>query len=178
MSALNRILDPTAPSENQPQPVARVGNLAGKVVGFIDNAKPNFDLLAQDITAILKTRYGAAEVITRRKRGASMAAPESVIAEVSERCDLVICGMGDCGGCTTWSIHDSIGVARRGKPVIAICSTAFRVLGQHQATGLGYPSLPIILVEHPFGLRTREEVQMLAQTCAQEIAQVSLAQTA
>jgi hypothetical protein len=60
-------------------------------------------------------------------------------------------------------------VAKRGKPVLTICSNAFRVLGRAQAKGLGYPDLPIVLVAHPFGSRKRDEIKALADTSLTEI---------
>lgn len=95
MTATTLLYDPSAPSENRTLPLMKVGEFAGKVIGFIDNAKPNFDLLVQDMAELLTARYGAAEVVVRRKRGASMPADEAVIAELAEKCDLVITGMGD-----------------------------------------------------------------------------------
>ena len=69
--------------------------LKGRVIGFIDNAKPNIDDLVDDLGEILVNKYGAAAVIKRRKRGASIPAPTALIAELSEQCDLVITGSGE-----------------------------------------------------------------------------------
>ena len=69
--------------------------LAGKVVGFIDNAKPNFNHLADDIGDLLMQKYGVKQVIKRRKRAASVPAPEAVYKEYVEQVDLVITGSGD-----------------------------------------------------------------------------------
>jgi hypothetical protein len=95
MNASTLVYDPTALSENATLPLMKLGDFAGKVVGFIDNAKPNFDLLVQDMADLLTGKYGVSEVIVRRKRGASMPADDAVIAELAEKCDLVITGMGD-----------------------------------------------------------------------------------
>ena len=95
MTAMTLLYDPSAPSENKALPLMKVGDFAGKVVGFIDNAKPNFDLLVRDMSELLTRKYGVAEVIVRRKRGASMPADDAVIAELAEKCDVVITGMGD-----------------------------------------------------------------------------------
>ena len=90
------IVDPTAPRQSQPQHSRRTLNsLQGKVVGFIDDAKPNFNHLVDDLAELLIGKYGVREVIKRRKRVSSYAAPEAVIAELSEKCDLVITGSGD-----------------------------------------------------------------------------------
>ena len=53
---------------------------------------------------------------------------------------------------------------------MTVCSTAFLTLGRAQAKALGNPGLPIAVIEHPFGLRSREEVRRMAEKCVQDIA--------
>ena len=72
-----------------------LSGLAGKVVGFIDNAKPNFGILADDLGALLMSKYGVARVVKRRKPSASVPAKSEVIAELAGECDVVITGSGD-----------------------------------------------------------------------------------
>ncbi len=55
---------------------------------------------------------------------------------------------------------------------MTICSTAFTTLGRAQASALGRPELPIAVIAHPFGLRTREEVRGIAEECVKEIARL------
>jgi hypothetical protein len=55
---------------------------------------------------------------------------------------------------------------------VAICSTAFETLGRAQARALGNPELPIAVIPHPFGLRTREEVRQMADRCVDDIARL------
>ncbi len=93
---MTQVYDPTAPSPEALQNMRRaVNDLSGKVVGFIDNAKPNFNLLADDIAELLTTRFGVKTVIKRAKRGASMPATQEVIDELAAQCDLVVTGSGD-----------------------------------------------------------------------------------
>ena len=68
--------------------------LEGKVVGFIDNAKPNFEFLAADLGALLKEKYGVAEVVTHRKRGQHPVG-DVVIEDFAKKCDAVVTGSGD-----------------------------------------------------------------------------------
>ena len=90
------ILDPVAPSGAGLQhPWKALDSLQGKVVAFIDNSKPNFNLLADDLSELLVSRYGVARVVRHRKRAASVPAPEAVYAEIEANCDLVITGSGD-----------------------------------------------------------------------------------
>lgn len=53
---------------------------------------------------------------------------------------------------------------------MTVCSTAFLTLGRAQAKALGNPALPIAVIEHPFGLRSRDEVRRMAEKCVQDIA--------
>lgn len=53
-----------------------------------------------------------------------------------------------------------------------MCSTAFVTLGKAQARSLGYPELPIAVIPHPFGLRSRDEVRQIAERCVDDIAKL------
>jgi hypothetical protein len=50
-----------------------------------------------------------------------------------------------------------------------VCSTAFLTLGRAQAQALGVPELPIAVIAHPFGSRSRDEVREMAKQCAADI---------
>lgn len=52
---------------------------------------------------------------------------------------------------------------------MAVCSTAFTTLGREQARALGRPDLPIAVIPHPFGLRTRAEVRGIAEECVGDV---------
>ncbi len=84
-----------AASESAAQVVQMLDGLAGKVVGFIDNAKPNFNHLVDDLAALLASKYGVKSVIKRQKPAATEPASAAVLAELLGQCDLVITGSGD-----------------------------------------------------------------------------------
>lgn len=91
-----QVYNPTAPSPDAMQNLRRtVGDLHGKVIGFIDNSKPNFSLLVDDLAALLTERYGVKAIVKCGKRGASMPAASQVIDDLASQCDLVITGSGD-----------------------------------------------------------------------------------
>ena len=97
MPATVTLFDPTASRRQADAAFApeKPAGLAGKVVGFIDNAKPNFSVLADELGELLMSRYGVARVIRRRKPSASVPAKPEIIAELSAECDVVIAGSGD-----------------------------------------------------------------------------------
>lgn len=90
------LYDPTATRRAEPDPAGpKLASLSGKVVGFIDNAKPNFNHLVDDLADLLVAEYGVSRVIKRRKRSASVPAPDEIVGELADQCDVVIAGSGD-----------------------------------------------------------------------------------
>jgi len=55
---------------------------------------------------------------------------------------------------------------------LTVCSAAFTGLGRGQARALGFPALPIAVVPHPFGIRTRDEIRTIAAQCVDDVARL------
>ena len=94
------VYDPTAKANVPEQEMApRVGDLNGKVLGLLDNSKPNFDLFLDRVQEQLSKRYKLAGIIRKRKATHSESpgrgAAESTIEELVSKADVVINGMGD-----------------------------------------------------------------------------------
>ena len=71
------------------------GSLAGRTVGFLDNRKANFDRLADEIGALLRTEHGVKAVIRRRKANAATPAAPEILAGLAKDCDVVFAGSAD-----------------------------------------------------------------------------------
>ena len=90
------LYDPTARRQPEAREEGRkLETLSGKVVGFIDNAKPNFNHLVDELADLLTQRHGVARVVKVRKRSASIPADVHMLESVASQCDLVITGSGD-----------------------------------------------------------------------------------
>jgi hypothetical protein len=94
MSSTLVVLDPVAPPQHAPRAQTTLAGLVGKTVGFIDNAKPNFNLLVDDLGELLTGRYGVKQVIKHRKSG-QVPVAETVLMDFAQRCDAVVTGSGD-----------------------------------------------------------------------------------
>lgn len=96
MSRTTLVYDPVAPCLAQAAPSrSSLDSLEGKVIGFLDNAKPNFNHLVEDLSHLLVEKYGVKSVVARRKRSAAQGAPDAMLAELVEQTDAVIAGSGD-----------------------------------------------------------------------------------
>ena len=92
------ILSPEGMAKTASSKVASVPKfpeLRGKVVGILDNSKPNADRLAERLTELLIENYGVAGVISRRKLTAPQGAPKHYLDELAAQADFVLCGLGD-----------------------------------------------------------------------------------
>jgi len=69
--------------------------LEGLSVGFLDNAKHNFDHLADGIGHVLTERFGVKRVVHLKKANSSTPAPAEMIAAMAKECDLVFAGSAD-----------------------------------------------------------------------------------
>jgi hypothetical protein len=70
-------------------------DLAGRSVGFVDNTKPNFDQLVDELAGLLRQRHGVAAIVHKKKSNCSTPAPAELLAELAKTCDLVFAGSGD-----------------------------------------------------------------------------------
>ena len=96
MSESILVYEPVAPCLTEQRSLHRsLDSLSGKTVGFIDNSKPNFQHLVDDLADVLVEKYGVASVVKRRKHSASIPAPDAIMAELVASCDAVITGSGD-----------------------------------------------------------------------------------
>jgi len=64
MAETRFVYDPVAPCLTAPHASRRsLDRLAGKVIGFIDNSKPNFNFLVDDLSELLVSRYGVDDLL-------------------------------------------------------------------------------------------------------------------
>jgi len=90
------VYDPIAPCLTQPANARRsLDGMAGKVIGFVDNSKPNFNYLVEDLSRLLVEQYGVKQVVKRRKRSASQGLSEREMVDLVGQVDAVITGSGD-----------------------------------------------------------------------------------
>lgn len=88
-------IDPTAGGARATIPLApRPMDLAGKVVGLLDNTKEQADVIFETVAEVLHDRYGVAKVIIRRKEAFSRPATEELLNEMAKEVQVAAAALG------------------------------------------------------------------------------------
>ena len=88
-------IDPTAGGGKTKIAAApRPMDLAGKVVGLLDNTKEQGDIILTTLGEALRERHGVARVVIKRKEHYSKPATESLISEMAQEVDVAIAAVG------------------------------------------------------------------------------------
>ena len=88
-------IDPTrggskAKLQRAPRPI----DLAGKVVGLLDNTKEQGDVILDTVADALRERYGVADVLIRRKQYFSKPAAPEIIDDMAKQVQVAIAAVG------------------------------------------------------------------------------------
>ena len=88
-------IDPTAGGGKARIALApRPMDLAGKVVGLLDNTKEQGETILQTIGEALRERHGVAKVVIRKKEHYSKPATDALIAEMAQEVQVAIAAVG------------------------------------------------------------------------------------
>jgi hypothetical protein len=95
MSSDLPFIDPTrGGSKAKLQRAPRPMDLAGKVVGLLDNTKEQGDIILETIGEELKKRYGVADVVIVRKQYFSRPAAPELIEAMAKKVEVAIAAVG------------------------------------------------------------------------------------
>ena len=88
-------IDPTAGGSKARIALApRPMDLAGKVVGLLDNTKEQADIIFETVADVLRSRYGVSKVIIRRKEAFSRPATEALLNEMAKEVQVAAAALG------------------------------------------------------------------------------------
>ncbi len=95
MSDTLPFIDPTAGTGKARIALApRPADLAGKVVGLLDNTKEQADVILATLADALQSRHGVAKVVIRRKEHYSKPATDALIEAMTRDIDVAVAAVG------------------------------------------------------------------------------------
>jgi hypothetical protein len=88
-------IDPTAGTGITPIALApRSFDLAGTVVGLLDNTKEQGDIILQTVGEVLRAQYGVARVLLRRKEHYSKPASVALLDAMAQEVQVAVAAVG------------------------------------------------------------------------------------
>lgn len=157
MQLLNPGIDSTTGSECTTLS-ARLHKLQNARIVMLDNRHHNVAAAWDHLAEQLRAKYNA-DVVSVRKANANSPAGDAIIESIVGKADAVINGIGDCGSCTSWSVHDGTELERRSVPTVTVITEAFRLPAALRCSSLGVPDLKVVEMGHPLASMAVDEVQ-------------------
>jgi hypothetical protein len=77
----------------QKPPSSRLDGLAGKVIGFVNNGKPNADVFLSRLANLMQKKYRLSGILLKAKPRPSV--PAEFIEELAMECQAVVNAVGD-----------------------------------------------------------------------------------
>jgi hypothetical protein len=147
----------------------RPRSLAGLRIGVLDNSKANARQILVTVGAEIAAKTGAIVSHAVCKPTASRPCPEPMFEEMLVKADVIVMGVGDCGSCTTWSVHDMAAFEDAGRPVSLIVTDVFKDMATAVAESLGYHDAPLAVTSHPIGGLARDELEVKGVAIVAEV---------
>src|SRR5262249_54429094 len=147
--------------------IVKSDNGAQRVIGLLNNSKPNVNFFLQTIDTELTARFPDYRIVSFVKPRS--AGPCLELDEIAKQCDFAINAVADCGSCTAWSIHDSIELEKRGVATITVVTDVFEELSKEAAGSMGAANIRMATITHPLGELKEHEVRARAKKNAGKI---------
>ena len=160
------VLDPTVLREDDiTSPGPDAGPLAGKTVGFrVDEMWRAWDWISESWAEEFRKAGAKVEFWRSSHRtGAPGEAAAASLDKFLDSIDVAVVGLGNCGSCTGWTIHDALAAAAKGLPTTAIVTDNFKGLGRNLARRGGRSGLRLHVLPYPLNECFKEEVDKVAR---------------
>ncbi len=152
MNSRSTALPPDSPLPNGSLDLAeRPVRLRGLRVGLLDCGAALSAGALRRIALRLRRDHGAGDIQFWRKGLGATHTP--LFEEVSQACDVALCGVGLCRDTVSSSVWAAIALERRGIATATLIGTPFGVVARAVAQKRDFPALPMALLAPPAGDR-------------------------
>lgn len=150
-------------------PIApRAVALEGATIGIVDNGWHCMHVLTEELTSALTETYGVAEVVVKHTSGSLTMTPAER-ADLLQRCQAVVIGIGTCGSCTRWVLQDAVELERAGLPTVSLYTEAFALLASTLAEMDGMTGVPRVVLPHPLNPLPDDEIRAAARSSMEQM---------
>lgn len=133
---------------------------AKREIVFVDNNKPNSMTILTGAREILKERGIPVREEIKVKLNASVSLDDSELSSLVEQGGIIICGLSDCGSCSTSSTLDAILLQQRGAMGVALLTEPFKSQVERVCTYYETDKdIPLVILPHPMQNLSPQELQ-------------------
>lgn len=138
--------------------------IAGLRVGLRHEGSWRSWMLIVDEWEAFLRRDGAEPVVvqTGERVGSEGERTRAEVAKWAASVDCGISGLGTCGSCTSWSVHDAVVLEAQGRPAIVAVTEEFAKHAGNMANHLGHPELKVLVLPYPLEGRPEDELRKIA----------------
>lgn len=108
---------------------------------------------------------GATPVVvqTGERTAAEGERTRALVSEWAASVDCGISGLGTCGSCTSWSVHDAVSLEKQKRPAIVAVTEEFAQHAHNMANHLGHKNLKVLVLPYPLEARPEDELRQIAR---------------
>jgi hypothetical protein len=136
---------------------------------LVDNGKARAGQLLTALGEELRDQGVVRDFFVYRKPGGLVPMEAAERDELVGRADLVISGVGDCGGCTASTVNDAQTCGDRGVPTFTVVTTTFEGLARSVVEQRDGADPGVLVVDHPIWTRSPDWFAATAKQLALEI---------
>jgi hypothetical protein len=148
----------------------RLTTLAGRTIGIVNNSWHCMDVVTEELRTALYTDYAVGEVV-EVKISAAQTLPAPELERLAATCDAVVVGIGTCGSCSRWVLHDAMELERHTVPTVSLFTKVFEQLARTVRDHEGFPGLPLAILPHPLNPLPDDQIRAAANAAVREIAE-------
>ena len=158
-----------ADAVSSPTPLApRLTTLAGRTIGIVNNSWHCMDVVTGELRRALYADYAVAEVV-EVKISAAQTLPAPDLERLAGACDAVVIGIGTCGSCSRWVLHDAMELERHKVPTVSLFTEVFEVLARAARDLEGFPTLRLAILPHPLNPLPDDQIRAAANAAVSDI---------
>jgi hypothetical protein len=138
--------------------------IAGLKVGLRHEGSWRSWMLIVEVWQALLRRDGATPVVvqTGERTAAEGERTRALVSEWAASVDCGISGLGTCGSCTSWSVHDAVSLEKQKRPAIVAVTEEFAQHAHNMANHLGHKDLKVLVLPYPLEARPEDELRKIA----------------
>jgi hypothetical protein len=87
---------------------------------------------------------------------------EDELRKFVESVDFAVIGLGNCGSCTSWAVHHTVGAVREGKGAVCVVTAEFAEFARHISARVGQPGMRMHVLPFPLVTLPEAEIREIA----------------